>query len=156
MYVRPRIRKTQLKNVLWCCWIYAPMSAFFKAGESLTPSPVTATMAPCRWQPSTMISFCCGEVLANTISVWFFRISSSCSLEISWEDNYYRHHHTFNYYNMECDADLLRKKWQKRYCITHAFKSRYVSKKLINLVLKFSLILQIEVRKNTDNTAKQF
>lgn len=25
-----------------------PMSAFFRAGESLTPSPVTATIAPCR------------------------------------------------------------------------------------------------------------
>lgn len=25
-----------------------PMSAFFRAGESFTPSPVTATMAPCR------------------------------------------------------------------------------------------------------------
>lgn len=47
-----------------------PMSAFLRAGESLTPSPVTATIAPKRWQPSTMISFCCGEVRANTISVW--------------------------------------------------------------------------------------
>lgn len=25
-----------------------PMSAFFRAGESFTPSPVTATIAPCR------------------------------------------------------------------------------------------------------------
>lgn len=25
-----------------------PMSAFLRAGESFTPSPVTATMAPCR------------------------------------------------------------------------------------------------------------
>lgn len=33
----------------------------------------------CRWQPSTMMSFCCGEVLAKTISVWYFRMSSSCS-----------------------------------------------------------------------------
>merc|ERR1711953_1440655 len=55
-----------------------PMSAFFRAGESLTPSPVTATMAPIRWQPSTMINFCWGEVLANTISVWYIRISSIC------------------------------------------------------------------------------
>jgi hypothetical protein len=48
-----------------------PMSAFFKAGESFTPSPVTATMAPIRWHPSTMISFCWGDVRANTISVWY-------------------------------------------------------------------------------------
>ena len=41
------------------------MSAFFSAGESLTPSPVTATMAPWRWQASTMMSFCCGEVRAE-------------------------------------------------------------------------------------------
>lgn len=47
-----------------------PMSAFLSAGESLTPSPVTATMAPCLWHPSTMMSFCWGEVRANTISVW--------------------------------------------------------------------------------------
>ena len=33
----------------------------------------------CLWHPSTMISFCCGEVLAKTISVWYFRMSSSCS-----------------------------------------------------------------------------
>ena len=30
----------------------------------------------CLWQPSTMISFCCGEVLAKTISVWFLSMSS--------------------------------------------------------------------------------
>lgn len=41
--------------------------------------PVTATIAPIRWQPSTMMSFCCGEVRANTISVWYLRISSSWS-----------------------------------------------------------------------------
>merc|ERR550532_36323 len=55
-----------------------PISAFLRAGESLTPSPVTATIAPILWQPSTMISFCWGEVLANTISVWYIRISSIC------------------------------------------------------------------------------
>jgi hypothetical protein len=30
------------------------------------------------WHPSTMTSFCCGEVRANTISLWFSRIWSSC------------------------------------------------------------------------------
>mmetsp|Transcript_8580 Transcript_8580/g.28243 ORF Transcript_8580/g.28243 Transcript_8580/m.28243 type:complete len:251 (+) Transcript_8580:1829-2581(+) len=44
-----------------------PMSAFFSAGESLTPSPVTATMWPRRWQLPTMTSFCCGDVRAKTI-----------------------------------------------------------------------------------------
>jgi len=52
------------------------MSAFLSAGESLTPSPVTATMAPCRWHPSTMISFCWGDVRANTISGWLRSMSS--------------------------------------------------------------------------------
>jgi len=52
------------------------MSAFFSAGESFTPSPVTATMAPWRWHPSTMISFCWGEVRANTISGWLRSMSS--------------------------------------------------------------------------------
>lgn len=37
-----------------------------------------------RWQPSTMISFCWGEVRAKTISVWFLRISSSCSAVMSF------------------------------------------------------------------------
>lgn len=36
-------------------------------------------VSTCLWQPSTMISFCCGEVLAKTISVWYLRMSSSCS-----------------------------------------------------------------------------
>ena len=63
-----------------------PISAFFKAGESLTPSPVTATMAPWRWHPSTIMSFCCGDVLANTISVCSLNISSSFSMEISCND----------------------------------------------------------------------
>ena len=58
------------------CRINLPISAFFRAGESFTPSPVTATIWPWRWQPSTMISFCWGEVLANTISLWFLRMSS--------------------------------------------------------------------------------
>jgi len=47
-----------------------------RAGESCTPSPVTATMAPCLWQLSAMISFCCGDMRANTISEWLRRISS--------------------------------------------------------------------------------
>lgn len=38
----------------------------------------------CLWQPSTMISFCCGEVLAKTISVWLLKISSICSWERSF------------------------------------------------------------------------
>jgi len=48
------------------------MSAFFSAGESLTPSPVTATIAPWRWQPSTIISFCCGYYTSSSSN------SSSC------------------------------------------------------------------------------
>lgn len=48
--------------------IAMPMSAFLMAGESLTPSPVTATICPCSWLPFTMISFWAGVVLANTIS----------------------------------------------------------------------------------------
>lgn len=38
----------------------------------------------CRWHPSTMMSFCCGEVLANTISVWFLRMSSIWSWDRSF------------------------------------------------------------------------
>ena len=37
-----------------------PMSAFFSAGASLTPSPVMATTAPPRRSASTMRSLCRG------------------------------------------------------------------------------------------------
>ncbi len=37
-----------------------------------------------RWQLSTIISFCWGEVLANTISGWFRSASSNSSLLISF------------------------------------------------------------------------
>jgi hypothetical protein len=60
--------------------IAMPMSAFFSAGESLTPSPVTATISPRRWQPSTMRSFCCGDVRANTICSCASTASSCASL----------------------------------------------------------------------------
>ena len=43
-----------------------PMSAFFKAGASLTPSPVMATMRPLFCQASTMRILCSGETLAYT------------------------------------------------------------------------------------------
>ena len=56
--------------------VNVPISALLRAGESLTPSPVTATICPCRWHPSTMISFCWGDVRANTISEWLHRTSS--------------------------------------------------------------------------------
>ena len=47
--------------------IEIPISAFLIAGESLTPSPVTATTSPNFWNPLTIINFCAGDVLANTI-----------------------------------------------------------------------------------------
>ncbi|KAF3857909.1 hypothetical protein F7725_011110, partial [Dissostichus mawsoni] len=55
---------------------------FFRAGESLTPSPVTATIAPCTHKdPRTK-----REVRANTISVWFLNKSSRYSGLISFSD----------------------------------------------------------------------
>ncbi len=44
-----------------------PTSAFLRAGESLTPSPVTATMCCMLWRWATMSCFCWGMVRANTI-----------------------------------------------------------------------------------------
>lgn len=38
----------------------------------------------CLWQPSTIISFCWGEVRAKTISEWLRRMSSSCSEVMSF------------------------------------------------------------------------
>jgi len=40
--------------------IAMPMSAFFNAGASLTPSPVIATTAPVRRSASTIRSLCSG------------------------------------------------------------------------------------------------
>jgi len=48
--------------------IAIPISAFLIAGESLTPSPVTATTCPALWQASTIRSFWDGVVLAKTTS----------------------------------------------------------------------------------------
>mmetsp|Transcript_10974 Transcript_10974/g.26519 ORF Transcript_10974/g.26519 Transcript_10974/m.26519 type:complete len:210 (-) Transcript_10974:1274-1903(-) len=63
-----------------------PILAFFKAGESLTPSPVTATILPRRWQFSTIINFCWGEVRANTIcSCASTRFQSSSSRSLIWD-----------------------------------------------------------------------
>jgi len=48
--------------------IAIPISAFLIAGESLTPSPVTATTCPAFWHASTIRSFYDGVVLAKTTS----------------------------------------------------------------------------------------
>mmetsp|Transcript_49857 Transcript_49857/g.69207 ORF Transcript_49857/g.69207 Transcript_49857/m.69207 type:complete len:204 (-) Transcript_49857:851-1462(-) len=62
-----------------------PMSACLRAGESLTPSPVTATMSPLRWKPSTMRSFCWGDVRAKTICSNLMMASSwSSVMSRSW------------------------------------------------------------------------
>ena len=42
-----------------------PISARRRAGASLTPSPVMATMAPVRFRPSTMRNFCSGLIRAK-------------------------------------------------------------------------------------------
>lgn len=62
------------------------------AGESLTPSPVTATTSPIFWHALTIISFWAGVVLANTICPfdshfysffpWSFSGSPSSSMAI--------------------------------------------------------------------------
>mmetsp|Transcript_20064 Transcript_20064/g.63984 ORF Transcript_20064/g.63984 Transcript_20064/m.63984 type:complete len:214 (-) Transcript_20064:904-1545(-) len=60
-----------------------PMSAARRAGLSFTPSPVTATTWPTRRQCSTMSSFCCGDVRANTSS-WWRMMASHSSLVLRW------------------------------------------------------------------------
>ena len=46
-----------------------PILALFKAGASLTPSPVTATKSPFLLNDSTISSFCIGLTLENTFFV---------------------------------------------------------------------------------------
>ncbi len=48
--------------------IAIPMSAFFKAGASFTPSPVIAVMCPFFCHASTMRILCSGDTLAYTES----------------------------------------------------------------------------------------
>ena len=43
-----------------------PMSAAFRAGASLTPSPVMATTIPRRWKAFTSRTLCSGATRANT------------------------------------------------------------------------------------------
>mmetsp|Transcript_21739 Transcript_21739/g.73882 ORF Transcript_21739/g.73882 Transcript_21739/m.73882 type:complete len:215 (+) Transcript_21739:1245-1889(+) len=61
--------------------IATPMLPFFSAGASFTPSPVTATISPRRWQFSTMRSLCAGDTRAHTICLWSSAAShlASCS-----------------------------------------------------------------------------
>ncbi len=49
--------------------IATPMSAFFRAGASFTPSPVTATTCPSSCITLTTRSLCSGAALANTTSL---------------------------------------------------------------------------------------
>ena len=46
--------------------IAIPISAFFSAGASLTPSPVIATTAPVLLNAFTILTLCSGETLAKT------------------------------------------------------------------------------------------
>ena len=46
--------------------IAQPMSAFFKAGASFTPSPVIATISPFACHALTILTLCSGATLAYT------------------------------------------------------------------------------------------
>jgi hypothetical protein len=60
--------------------IAIPISAFLIAGESFTPSPVTATTCPAFWQASTISNFYEGVVLANTTSGLEIHSYKNCPL----------------------------------------------------------------------------
>ena len=55
-----------------------PISAFFNAGASLTPSPVIAVICPFLCHASTMRILCSGDTLAYTLICSSF-LSSACS-----------------------------------------------------------------------------
>ena len=57
--------------------IAIPTSARFKAGASLTPSPVIPTISSFFCSASTIRSLCSGVVLAKTSTVWTFTANSS-------------------------------------------------------------------------------
>ena len=54
-----------------------PMSAFFTAGASLTPSPVMATIWPCFLRTSTRRTLCSG--LTRAITPMSSTLASACS-----------------------------------------------------------------------------
>ena len=54
-----------------------PISAFFKAGASFTPSPVIATTAPVFLNAFTILTLCSGDTLANTEYLIIFLSRSS-------------------------------------------------------------------------------
>jgi len=56
------------------------ISAFLIAGESLTPSPVTATTCPAFWHASTISNFYDGVVLAKTTSGFAIHSYKNCPL----------------------------------------------------------------------------
>ena len=60
--------------------IAIPISAFFKAGASFTPSPVIATTAPVLLKAFTILTLCSGETLANTEYFIIFFSNSSCDM----------------------------------------------------------------------------
>ena len=44
-----------------------PISAFFKAGASFTPSPVMAEISPSTWRYSTILLLCAGSTRENNL-----------------------------------------------------------------------------------------
>ena len=58
--------KLSSNNIIPVIPIAIPISAFFNAGESLTPSLVTATIPPLTCIADTINNFCLGDVRANT------------------------------------------------------------------------------------------
>ena len=60
--------------------IAIPISAFFNAGLSFTPSPVIATTAPVFCHAFTILTLCSGVTLANT--AYSFIVFSNCSCGI--------------------------------------------------------------------------
>ena len=60
--------------------IAIPISAFFNAGLSLTPSPVIATTAPVFCQAFTILTLCSGVTLAKTEYLEIFFSNCVCDI----------------------------------------------------------------------------
>ncbi len=52
--------------------IETPMLADLRAGASLTPSPVIATISPFDLRALTNLNFCCGTTLTNMFTSFIF------------------------------------------------------------------------------------
>lgn len=83
--------KSELRSTSWAAWQAAsepeamamPQSASLRASTSLTPSPVMATVWPCRWRARTSLRFWLGVTRPKTVYSRTARAMSSSERRVA-------------------------------------------------------------------------